>query len=60
VADLRNAILAAARSGNIDELKVAFDMSGTLPDIGVVAADDPIKALKANRQTARATTFWRR
>jgi hypothetical protein len=47
VADLRNAILAAARSGNIDELKVAFDMSGTLPDIGVVAADDPIKALKA-------------
>jgi len=47
VADIRNAILAAAQSGNIDELKVAFDMSGTLPDIGVPAADDPIKALKA-------------
>jgi hypothetical protein len=47
VADLRDAILAAARSGNIDELKVPFDMSGTLPDIGVPTTDDPIKALKA-------------
>jgi hypothetical protein len=47
VADLRDAILAAAHSGNIDELKIAFDMSGTLPDIGIPAADDPIKALKA-------------
>jgi hypothetical protein len=47
VADLREAILAAARSGKIDELKVAFDMSGTLPDIGVPATEDPIKALKA-------------
>jgi hypothetical protein len=47
VADLREAILTAARSGNIDDLKLAFDMSGTSPDLGVEHADDPIKALKA-------------
>lgn len=46
VADLRNAILAAARSGNIAELKEAFDMSVTSPDLGVAGGEDPIKALK--------------
>jgi len=46
VTELRDAILAAARSGNIDELKTAFDMSGTVPDLGVPGAKDPIDALK--------------
>lgn len=46
VADLRDAILAAARSGNIDELKAVFDMSGTAPDLGIPGAADPIAALK--------------
>jgi len=46
VADLRDAILAAARSGNIDELKAVFDMSGRAPDIGIPGVIDPIAALK--------------
>jgi hypothetical protein len=45
VADLRDAILAAARSGNIEELRSVFKM-GALPDLGVAGTDDPIKALK--------------
>ncbi|ADJ23792.1 hypothetical protein Hden_1991 [Hyphomicrobium denitrificans ATCC 51888] len=46
VADLRDAILTAARSGNIDELKAVFEMSGRTPDIGAPGATDPIAALK--------------
>jgi hypothetical protein len=46
VADLRDAILTAARSGNIDELKAVFDMSGTTPDLGIPGVTDPIAALK--------------
>jgi hypothetical protein len=47
VADLRDAILTAARSGNIEELKVAFDVSGAVPDFGIGGMNDPIRALKA-------------
>src|SRR5262249_2937998 len=47
VADLRDAILTAARSGDVNELKLAFDMSGAIPDFGF-GASDPIQALKAN------------
>lgn len=46
VADLRDVILTAARSGNIEELKLAFDVSGAVPDLGVSPRSDPIKALK--------------
>lgn len=46
VADIRDAILAAARSGNIDDLKTALDMSGTMPDLGIPGVSDPIAALK--------------
>jgi hypothetical protein len=46
VADLRDTILTAARSGDIEELTTAFDMSGSPPDLGIAAADNPIKALK--------------
>jgi predicted secreted protein len=46
VSDLREAILTAARSGNIDELKSVFEMSGRAPDIGAPGATDPIAALK--------------
>jgi hypothetical protein len=45
VAYLRDAILAAAHSGDIEELKPVFGM-GALPDLGVADAGDPIKALK--------------
>jgi hypothetical protein len=47
VADLRDAILAAARSGDIEELMTAFDMSGAPPDFGIGGMNDPIRALEA-------------
>lgn len=47
VADMRDAIFAAARSGNIDELKSVFDMSGSPPDLGIGGGNDPVRALKA-------------
>lgn len=47
VADLRESILAAARSGNADDLASALDMSGMNPDLGGGASNDPIKTLKA-------------
>jgi hypothetical protein len=47
VADLRDAILTAAKSGEISELTTVLDMSGTVPDFGIGGQDDPVKALKA-------------
>lgn len=46
VADLRDVILTAAHSGNIEELKSAFDVSGSVPDLGISPRSDPIKTLK--------------
>lgn len=46
VADVRDAILTAARSGDINELKSAFEVSGNIPDLGVSPRSDPIKVLK--------------
>ncbi|MET0408080.1 MAG: hypothetical protein ABW006_06890 [Hyphomicrobium sp.] len=46
VADLRDVILTAARSGNIDELKSAFEVSGAVPDLGISPRSNPIAALK--------------
>jgi hypothetical protein len=46
VADLRDAILTAARSGNVEEMKSAFEVSGTVPDLGISRRSDPIKVLK--------------
>lgn len=46
VADLRDVILTAARSGDINELKSAFEVSGSIPDLGISRRSDPIKALK--------------
>ncbi len=46
VTDLRDVILTAARTGHIEELKSAFDVSGTVPDLGISPRSDPIKALK--------------
>lgn len=50
VEDLRDVILTAARSGNIEELKTAFEVSGMVPDLGIEAASDPIKALKEHSE----------
>ncbi len=46
VADLRDVLLTAARSGDIEELKSAFDVSGSVPDMGISPRSDPIKVLK--------------
>jgi hypothetical protein len=46
VADLRDVILSAARSGKIEELNTAFDVSGVVPDLGIAPRSDPIKSLK--------------
>lgn len=46
VADIRDAILTAAKSGEVGELAMVFDMSGTLPDFGIDGQDDPIRAIK--------------
>lgn len=46
VAELRDAILSAARTGRIEELKTVFDMNGGAPEFGIALGDDPIKALK--------------
>lgn len=47
VAEVRNAILSAARSGSIEELRAVFEMSSGPPDFGIGGDNDPIKALKA-------------
>ncbi len=47
VNDMRDAMLAAARSGNIDDLKTVFEMSTTHPDLGIGGDNDPIAAMKA-------------
>lgn len=46
VADVRDAILTAARTGDINELKSAFEVSGNVPDLGMSPRSDPIKVLK--------------
>jgi hypothetical protein len=46
VTDLRDVLLTAAHSGRIEELKSAFEVSGTVPDLGISPRSDPIKALK--------------
>jgi hypothetical protein len=42
VAEMREAILAAARSGRIDDLRVPLDWNEMKPDIAATAVDDPI------------------
>jgi hypothetical protein len=60
VAELRDAILTAARSGNIDELASALDMSSQLPDFGIADFNDPIAGLKAQSKDGKGHEFWRR
>ena len=47
VAEMRELLLTAARSGNADELKAILDASAVKPDLGVDATADPVAALKA-------------
>jgi hypothetical protein len=48
VAELKDLLLAAAQSGNIDDLRAAIEHSPTKPDfgLGLGADEDPIAALK--------------
>jgi hypothetical protein len=42
VEEMREAILAAARSGRIEELRVPLDWNELTPDVAATAVDDPI------------------
>lgn len=46
VADMREAILEAARSGTVEELRHAIELNELKPVIGESTSDDPIEALK--------------
>ncbi len=46
VADLRDVLLTAARSGDVEELELAFDAGRSVPDMGISPRSDPIKVLK--------------
>ena len=46
VLEMREAILAAVRSGQIDELRVAIEMNEIKPNFGIGPALDPIDLLK--------------
>lgn len=47
VVEMREAILAAVRSGDIDELRHAIDLNELRPELGAAAGRDPIEHLKA-------------
>jgi hypothetical protein len=47
VAEMRDMILAAAKSGKLDDLKSALEISDVSPDTGLAPADDAIAAFKA-------------
>lgn len=57
VNDMRDAMLAAARSGNIDDLKTVFEMSTTHPDLGIGGDNDPIAAMKAASSDGEGREF---
>ncbi len=46
VAELRELILSAVRSGTIDDLRTAIDRDVVRPDFGLPLGDDPVAALK--------------
>jgi len=47
VKEMREAILAAARSGRIEELRVAYEFNELKPDLGVVPVPDPVAHWRA-------------
>lgn len=47
VAEMRDMILTAVHTGQIEDLKSAFDLNGVKPDLGDSLGDDPIATLKA-------------
>lgn len=54
VADLRDVLLTAARSGKVEELRAAFDVSGAVPDMDISPRSDPIKVLKDRSEDPEA------
>lgn len=48
VEEMREAIAAAARTGDLEELRSVLEMGTDPPDLGIGGANDPIAALKAN------------
>ena len=47
VADMREAILAAVQSGQIEDLRIAVELNELKPELGAAAGTDPIAHLKA-------------
>lgn len=47
VAEMREALLAASRSGRLDDLYAVIDMSPTLPDVGNAHGTDAVAHLRA-------------
>lgn len=47
VAEMREAILAAVRSGDIEDLRHAIELNELKPELGAAAGSDPIAHLKA-------------
>jgi hypothetical protein len=47
VAEMRDMILTAVHTGQIEDLKSAIDLNGVKPDLGDSPGDDPITTLKA-------------
>ena len=47
VAEMRDMILTAVYTGQIEDLKAAIDLNGVKPDLGGQSDDDPIATLKA-------------
>ena len=46
-AEMRDLLLAAVRSGHIEDLRAALELNGVKPDFGAITGDDPFAAMKA-------------
>jgi hypothetical protein len=47
VAEMREAILAAVRTGDMEELRIAIELNEMKPELGAAAGSDPLAHLKA-------------
>jgi hypothetical protein len=47
VAEMREAILAAVRSGDLEDLRIAIELNELKPELGAAAGSDPIAHLRA-------------
>ena len=60
VEEMRQAILAATHSGNIEDLRVPLDWNELKPEVAAPAGEDPIAYWKKTSATATGARSWRR